>query len=492
MTPAQLRLFLVLYLGYTVYYFPRKAVSLSKVLIEPDLGFTRLQLGEWDSAFMIAYTASMLVVPTYVANRVPANKFLFACMAGIALCCVCMAGASTSRTFLAVSLAHGALQATGWPLCVRILSDLLPEKRRGALMGLWATCTSLGGVLGSAFATYVMSGYGWRAGFLLQVPLLLVVGAAMWRSLGAIADQEGKPSAASSGNKGGSDHLAPVSIARALQIPGAWGVAISYFFVKFVRFGLLLWLPYYYKDALNYPVATAGYLSTSFEVGGIVGTPFIGWASDAWFRGRRDVTSCVFMALASVVVFACSTFAEAGLLFNFVCMALIGVLVIGPDSILSGTIAQDLGQRSGMGDQAVSTLAGFFNSIGSMGAILQGVATAWITKEYGWGALFMVFVAFSLFSAAVLAKVSLDATGVGLCELWGDVFGVGANARRSNVAPAVRAAQARRRRTAWLALAGACGVWLWSYMTKVGAAGQGGAVYAALEEQGGSGLRGGR
>ena len=420
MTPAQLRLFLVLYLGYTVYYFPRKAVSLSKVLIEPDLGFTRLQLGEWDSAFMIAYTASMLVVPTYVANRVPANKFLFACMAGIALCCVCMAGASTSRTFLAVSLAHGALQATGWPLCVRILSDLLPEKRRGALMGLWATCTSLGGVLGSAFATYVMSGYGWRAGFLLQVPLLLVVGAAMWRSLGAIADQEGKPSAASSGNKGGSDHLAPVSITRALQIPGAWGVAISYFFVKFVRFGLLLWLPYYYKDALRYSVATAGYLSTTFEVGGIVGTPLLGWASDTWFRGRRDVASGAFMALAGLAVLACAAFATAGPLFNGGAMALVGVLVLGPDATLSGTIAQDMGLRAGLGKPAVSTLAGFFSAFGSAGATLSGVATAWITQEHGWGALFQVFAAAAFLSAAVLAKVSLDGAGVTLRGLLWD------------------------------------------------------------------------
>jgi len=146
-----------------------------------------------------------------------------------------------------------------------------------------------------------------------------------------------------------------------------------------------------------------------------------------------------------------------------------------------------------MGAQAVSTLAGFFNAIGSLGAILQGVATAWITKAYGWGALFMVFVAFSLFSAAVLAKVSLDATGVSARELWGDVFGVGANARRAGVAPAVRAAQARRRRTAWACLAGAALLWLWSYASKVGAAAQGGAVYAAMEEEGaGGGLRGGR
>lgn len=88
------------------------------------------------------------------------------------------------------------------------------------------------------------------------------------------------------------------------------------------------------------------------------------------------------------------------------CMALIGILVIGPDSVLSGTIAQDIGKRAGLGGKAVGTLAGIVNSVGSSGAILQGIATAFISERYGWPALFAVFVVFAAISAGILTKVT--------------------------------------------------------------------------------------
>jgi sugar phosphate permease len=109
---------------------------------------------------------------------------------------------------------------------------------------------------------------------------------------------------------------------------------------------LLFWLPFYYHEGLGYDVSVSGYMSTSFEFGGMIGTPFIGWLSDKYLYGRRDVTAAIFMAAASGMLALCNMASGSGVVINSASMFLVGILVIGPDSVLSGTIAQDIGNSS--------------------------------------------------------------------------------------------------------------------------------------------------
>jgi sugar phosphate permease len=89
-----------------------------------------------------------------------------------------------------------------------------------------------------------------------------------------------------------------------------------------------------------------------------------------------------------------------GFTANFLAMALIGVLLFGPDAILSGAAAQDAG-----GPKAAAAAAGLVNGIGSLGAVLQELVTKGVASRWGWEALFSVFIAFSLLAALMLLPV---------------------------------------------------------------------------------------
>ena len=78
---------------------------------------------------------------------------------------------------------------------------------------------------------------------------------------------------------------------------------------------------------------------------------------------------------------------------------LIGFVLFGPDALVSGVAAQDLG-----GTAAAGTAAGMINGIGSIGAVLQGLVTAFVAQRYGWDAMFVVFGGLSMV-AAVAAYV---------------------------------------------------------------------------------------
>jgi OPA family sugar phosphate sensor protein UhpC-like MFS transporter len=71
---------------------------------------------------------------------------------------------------------------------------------------------------------------------------------------------------------------------------------------------------------------------------------------------------------------------------------LIGLLLFGPDSLITGTAAVDFGTKKG-----ASTASGVINGTGSVGAILGGTLPGFFNQHWGWGGVFgllgaMVFV----------------------------------------------------------------------------------------------------
>ena len=82
---------------------------------------------------------------------------------------------------------------------------------------------------------------------------------------------------------------------------------------------------------------------------------------------------------------------------HFALLALIGALLFGPDALLSGAAAQDVG-----GPRAAATAVGIVNGLGSLGALLQGALTLGVERAFGWNALFYVFFGLSLLACASL------------------------------------------------------------------------------------------
>jgi len=403
------------YLTYACFYLSRKADSVVKIALHEAEGFSVEDLAMLDTVYFIVYASSTMALAASGVHKLDSGKLLCAAL-------FCLAGTSwlksqvhTPMQFAGCQVLHAFFQSAGWPTCVRIVGSWVTENR-GFVMGIWTTCQSLGGILGAVWATYFMSHYSWTASYQYHVPLMMIMGVVCYffirdeppksRFVDNNVDLEAKRDYED--NKGKEDVNAEesVSLMKVVMLPGVMWICIAYFFLKFLRYALLMWLPYYYEEGLHFDQSIAGYMSSSFEIGGLVGTPLIGWFSDQVLQGRRDLTAAWFLSGASIMLMACALVASAGVTLNAVSMFLVGILVIGPDSIISGTIAQDVGSASPMGYKAIGTLAGLINSVGSCGSIFQSYATAFISRTYGWSILFTVFVACSMWSACILFAVS--------------------------------------------------------------------------------------
>jgi sugar phosphate permease len=112
------------------------------------------------------------------------------------------------------------------------------------------------------------------------------------------------------------------------------------------------------------------------------------------------LVAMVFSLGGSLVLY--SHVGHLGYLANFLSMALVGFLLFGPDALVCSVAAQDLG-----GAHAAGTAAGAINGMGSVGAIFQGMVTAYIAEKWGWNALFQTFVWLALACAVILVPYAV-------------------------------------------------------------------------------------
>jgi sugar phosphate permease len=175
-----------------------------------------------------------------------------------------------------------------------------------------------------------------------------------------------------------------------------WSYGASYFFIKFIRYALLFWLPYYLSVVLGYSGPLAGKVSTAFEIGGPVGVIVLGTLSDRVKMSRPALSALALVGLAGALLLYLNI-AKLGVYANAVGFAAVGAFLFGPDALLSGASSQDAG-----GPLAAATATGMVNGIGSVGTVAVGLLLPVMSENWGWQALFPTLLVFALLAALAL------------------------------------------------------------------------------------------
>ncbi|KAM3607122.1 uncharacterized protein V6R79_002001 [Siganus canaliculatus] len=314
-------------------------------------------LGAMDYSFLCAYAVGMYL-SGIIGERLPIRLYLTAGMMASGLF-TCLFGLGYiynihSLTFyVVVQVANGLVQTTGWPSVVTCIGNWFGKGRRGLIMGLWNSHTSVGNILGSLIAGYWVSS-NWGLSFIVpgliiagmgiacflfliehpndlkrlavQTPSEESVATSSWKSINGHA--EVCPQYKDSKTKSYDTELllprdnvsvqvqpvvvvkresepSPISFMGALRIPGVVEFSLCLLFAKLVSYTFLFWLPLYITKAAHLDAKKAGDLSTLFDVGGIVGGVLAGVVSDK--LGKRASTCAVMLLLAAPTVGVCYT-----------------------------------------------------------------------------------------------------------------------------------------------------------------------------------------
>ena len=392
----RLRVFLLTWVSYATYYFARKNFPVAKRTIQTELGISTAGLAAIDTGYLATYAVGQFA-GGWLGDRIGSRRLVGYGMVASAFLIAAFGASSSASLFALFFGLNGFVQATGWPGNVKAMAAWYGPTERGAVMGFWSTCFQVGPLLATALAAYLLAHFGWRTAFFGPAVWVALVGIVVLLFL-----QEGphEHEPLSMRPPKASRESVRAAAREALANPVVWLLGASYFGMKLIRYCIDFWLPYYLEKSLGYPRDTAAYVSTAFQFGGIFGAILVGWISDKLFPGRRGAIAAVCTVALAFALALYGRVAPMGLWTNFAAMALVGFFLFGPDALISGVAAQDLG-----GPLAAATVAGFINGCGSVGAIAQGALVAGVSSRFGWQAVFQALMLLAAVSSLALGAV---------------------------------------------------------------------------------------
>ncbi len=392
----QIRIFVLSWLGYFSYYITRKNFSVAKTSIEDELGVSSAALGQFDTFYLFAYAMGQFVCGA-LADRLGPRRILTIGMFGSASAALVF-GMSSSYFFFALSFAvNGIFQSTGWSSSVKAMTPWFSSKTRGKIMGFWCTNYSVGSLVATGLATWLVAHFGWRYGF--YVPGIWVMTIATLIGLFLVNRPEDKgvspdfdePVESLETPAGGGSFM------RAAREPLVWLLGLVFAGLKLVRYSMFFWLPYFLERTYSYSQESSGYISLAFDAGGIGGMIVIGWLTDKFGANNRYKVLFYFMLALVGALGLYSVFASVNMMVNIGLLVAIGFLLFGPDAIISGCAAQDIGGRD-----AAASCAGIINGVGSVGGIFAGMVPPLISEMYGFNALLYFFIGLVLLGSALI------------------------------------------------------------------------------------------
>jgi sugar phosphate permease len=405
-TARRHQIFAVTWITYAGFYFCRKNLSIVLPMLHGVSGLHRIDLANIVFGYSLLYALGQFGFG-FLSDRIGPKRVVGAGLLLVVGSNLLMGLRASLVWLLIFACLNGAGQSTGWSGLVKTMASWFSSRNRGIVMAWWGTNYVLGGFLATTFATWsvaqrwLLPELGWRRGFFFPALVLLVI-----TGLFFFGAEETPEKAGFSGRTphdpltAQTDRSSRSDLVALLRKPSLWTISISYFFLELCRYALMFWLPFYMVDRLRYDLQTAGYLSSLYELVGILGAVMAGYVSDRFMQSRRAPVSVVMLGGLGCVMLAHPFLAKYGLVGTAVAISLAGVLSYGPDTLLSGAAAQDIGEA-----RAAATASGLVDGIGHLGALFSPYVVVYVSGHYGWDRLFLVFSGAAFLAGAILIPI---------------------------------------------------------------------------------------
>jgi sugar phosphate permease len=133
---------------------------------------------------------------------------------------------------------------------------------------------------------------------------------------------------------------------------------------------------------------------------GILGAVLAGYISDRFSQSRRAPVSAIMLCGFAIIMLLEPALTKFGLTGTAIAISLAGIFSFGPDTLLSGAAAQDIGEP-----KAAATASGLVDGIGHLGAIFSPYLVVFVSERYGWDHLFLILAVSAFLAAAVLLPI---------------------------------------------------------------------------------------
>lgn len=382
--------------GYALFYFVRKNISVAAPVMYGKLGFTKSDFGLFLTLHGLTYGVAKFL-NGIVGDRVNARWFL---VAGLVICASINIAFGLSTSMLVMGIlwtANGWFQGMGFPPCARLMTHWFSPKEFATKMAIWNSSHSIGAGL-----IFILCGYlapiDWRLAFFVPAGIVLFGAACLAFSLRDTPESLGFPPV-----EGTADHQHDAEPLRStlrrlvFSNPYIWLLSLANFFVYAVRYGILDWGPTFLKEDRGINLSNATWIVAAYEGAGLLGMLCGGWTTDHVFGGRA-ARACFFYMIgctASLLLFW--GIPNQTWISSTILLCLAGFFIYGPQSLI-GTATANLATK-----RAAAAAIGLTSVFGYLSTTLSGWGIGKIVDRSGWDAGFMTFVICSAIGVLIFA-----------------------------------------------------------------------------------------
>lgn len=357
--------------GYGLAYTCRLGLSVVKKPLIDGGYFTAEQLGLIGSAIFYAYACGRLV-NGFLADHANLRRFLSVGVLGSAVLNLLIVHSRLLWVWIVLWGLNGWFQGFGAVGGVVAMSHWFSNRERGRYYGIWSTAHSLGEGLTFVGSSALVAHFGWKGAFTGPGLLCVCLAGAMYllvrdrpRTLGlpTVADwKNDHPTAEASQGRRSTWHL-QLSI---LKRPAIWVLALASATMYMTRYAMSSWGILYLQESKGFSGMEAGGLLGLNTVAGLAGCVIFGFASDTFFRARRQPMNLI-CGVAELGALAMMFFVPSGhpavLVAGFL---LYGLSINGLITSLGGLFAVDIAPK-----RAAGAVMGFIGIFSYVGAALQ-------------------------------------------------------------------------------------------------------------------------
>ena len=456
----QMKTIFVTMIGYAIFYFVRKNFSVAMPGMTAEYGITNKSFG-WIIFFgSITYGFSRFA-NGYLVDKVKGRIVM---ATGLLLCALSnfAFGFGTNLSALITGTSQGPdfisflilimgvtiilnqyFQGMGYPPCARILPHWIHPSELATKMSIWNTSHSIGAALAVVVCGYLMGSLGtnlsdnpdvvaritenltnnkvadaatqaltyaqhvgaWKWCF--YVPACIAVAGAIFIFVGLRDEPKevGLPDLPDTGLGGLKDNMNVKNRRKFERVMvwrnrWVWTFCIANLFVYVVRMGVLDWGPKFLTEARGLDIKSATWTTAAFEIAGIVGTLFAGWATDHLFKGKghRMCVVCMAGAALFMTIFRFLP-SSAGITVTAMVLVGAGFFIYGPQAL----IGIELGNQATK--EASARANGIAGILGYLGSGLAGLLVGYVADYFGWTAVFESIIVVAIIGMFVLISM---------------------------------------------------------------------------------------
>ncbi len=305
----------LVFFATTVNYLDRQVISLVKINLDEEFGWSKNDYANITIAFQLAYAIGMLGVGRLIDRL--GTKIGYAL--SLLLWSFAAIGHAAVRSTLGFMAARGFLGITesgNFPAAIKTVAEWFPKKERALATGIFNSGTNVGAIIAPLTVPYIAVEWGWRWAFILTgaVGLIWLI---FWFILYEVPARHKRLSKEEyeyihSDEDERVDETVvkeKVSWWKLLRFRQTWSFAVGKFLTDGVWWFYLFWLPDFLNEQygletkqLAIPIALVYMIST-------IGSVYGGWVPMSLIRRGKPVfnarrTSMLIYALCAIPVLA--------------------------------------------------------------------------------------------------------------------------------------------------------------------------------------------